>query len=376
MATFVGGAEVAAERLGCGLRDAGHSVTLLLGQSGAVQERLEHAGLRCVVSPMCFTDKRQWLRYLRARNGLRRILRREQPDVIHSNDITTHQIVSDAGQGLDIPRICHHRFCYEPAFTDWLIKFGAEHHLFVSQALLDEVCSRGSKWERTRRAVVYDGLSLPAVPSRDCRMQMRRKLGVSADRVIVTFAGQIIPRKGVADLLRAWAALGADIRGQGELLIIGDDLDGQGKYRIEMEALARDLGHPVRFVGFQKNVGDWLTASDIAVVPSHREPLGNATLEAMSYALPVIGCAVGGIPEMIVDGETGLLAAPAAPAELATALATLIADGPRRKEFGENGRRRCEQRFNLATHTQAVLHQYYEVLQRYRPYRLYEHAAG
>src|SRR5262249_28983088 len=107
MAPFVGGAEVAAERLGLGLRAAGHDVFLLLGRSGAVPDRLQAAGLRCVVSPMYLTDKWTWPRYWLARQALARVLRQELPDVVHSNDLPTHQIVSDAARGLRAPRICH-----------------------------------------------------------------------------------------------------------------------------------------------------------------------------------------------------------------------------------------------------------------------------
>src|SRR5262249_26213668 len=100
MAPFVGGAEVAAERLALGRRVAGHDVFLLLGQAGTVQERLEKAGLRCVISPMFHTDRWHPLRYWLARRALTRVLRHERPDVIHSNDLPTNQIVSDAGRGM------------------------------------------------------------------------------------------------------------------------------------------------------------------------------------------------------------------------------------------------------------------------------------
>ena len=93
-----------------------------------------------------------------------------------------------------------------------------------------------------------------------------------------------------------------------------------------MESLARELKCPARFLGFQKDVNDWLLASDIAVVPSHSEPLGNATLEAMAVALPVIGSAVGGIPEMVVHEETGLLVPPHSPDQLAAAIGRLLCD--------------------------------------------------
>src|SRR5206468_2567873 len=112
---------------------------------------------------------------------------------------------------------CHHRFCYDPSFTEWLNKFGAEHHLFVSKALLEEVCSRGRQWQSISRAVVYDGLPLPPEPTRESRLLARKPIGLADDRVVVTFAGQIIPRKGVADLLRAWASLDASVRQRADL---------------------------------------------------------------------------------------------------------------------------------------------------------------
>jgi len=210
--------------------------------------------------------------------------------------------------------------------------------------------------------VVYDGLPLPPPPTPVARRRARERLGLPADRAVVTFAGQIIERKGVADLLQAWGLLSPPLRVASELLIIGDDVEGKGKYRVAMEGLARELGCPARFVGFQKDVATWLLASDVAVVPSHAEPLGNATLEAMALGLPVVGSAVGGIPEMIVHEETGLLAPPRAPEQLAAALARLFADPALRSRYGEAGRRRCETYFSLEAHTRAVLAEYRQVL--------------
>jgi len=139
MAPFVGGAEVAAERLGVGLEAVGHEVVMLLGTRNAVMERMCDAGLRCVHRPMCFTDMRRPLRYLRLRRALRRFLRSERPHVVHSNDLPTHQIISDAARGLGIPRVCHHRFPFEQEAIDWFLKFGAERHVFVSRALMDSM---------------------------------------------------------------------------------------------------------------------------------------------------------------------------------------------------------------------------------------------
>jgi glycosyltransferase involved in cell wall biosynthesis len=361
-APFVGGAEVAAERLAVGLRDAGHDVVVLLGRSGPVRDRIEKTGVRSVVVPMRFTGKWDYPLYWLARRRLTAILRAERPDVLHSNDLPTHAMTADAARRVGVPRVCHHRFPFPGAGIDWMNKFGAERHLFVSRALMDEMCGESPRLAGSPRAVVYDGLPLPPEPTPADRLDARRRLGLPTDKVVVLFAGQIIERKGVADLIRAWGLLPEPARAAAELVIVGDDLAGNGAYRVEMERLARETNCPARFVGFQKNVPDWLTAADVATVPSHVEPLGNATLEAMAYAQPVVGGDVGGIPEMVVPGQTGLLVPPRAPDQLAAALGRLIADPAERARLGAAGRARCRELFSLEAHTRSVVAEYRRVL--------------
>ncbi len=357
-APFLAGAEVAAERLALGLAEAGHDVVVVLGSEGATLERMRSVGLDCRYVPVRFTDKLKWLSYRSARNGWIAVLRELQPDLVHSNDLPTHQIVSDAARRLGIPRVCHHRWIFDRQAIDWLNKYGAERHLFVSRYLMDELSGASAKLAEAARHVVYDGLPLPLPPTEADKAAARRRLELPQDRAMVLFAGQIIERKGVADLLRAWASLAPRWEDRAALVIVGDDLEQRGEYRRQMESLVGELGCPVRFVGFQKNVPDWLTAADIAVVPSHAEPLGNATLEAMAYRVPVIGSRVGGIPEMIVHEATGLLVAPHAPQELAAALERLLSEPAWRRELGAAGRERCEENFSLKAHVAEVVRHY------------------
>jgi glycosyltransferase involved in cell wall biosynthesis len=358
MAPFPGGAEIALERLALGLRQAGHEVLVVLGTQGEVLERLSAAGHRCLHSPMTLTDRWHPWRYWSARNRLRRLLRREAPDIIHSNDLPTHQIVSDAARGLGIPRICHHRFVYGGRCIDWLNKFGAERQLFISHSLKEYLTSQSRDLKEASGAVVYDGLPIPPLPSRQDRLDARRQLGLSPGRSLMLFAGQVVEVKGVADLLRAWSLLMPRWRDRAELLIVGDDLQKQGAYRRQMDSLARELDCPIRFVGFQQDVQRWQTAADIAVVPSHVEPLGLVALEAMSLGLPVVGCAVGGICETVCDGVTGLLVPPRSPDQLAAALERLLQDEGMRAEFGSAGRQRCEDLFSLEAHVGKVVSEY------------------
>jgi glycosyltransferase involved in cell wall biosynthesis len=235
-----------------------------------------------------------------------------------------------------------------------------------------EVESRKSKVEGHPSLALRACLDAPSLARRvGVRQEAKSELGLAPEKLLVLFAGQIIERKGVAEVLRAWAALeGSGFGGQGsgdrrqgtgdraELVIVGDDLEGKGAYRAKMEALAGELNCGARFVGFQKNVPTWLKAADIVLVPSHAEPLGNATLEAMAYARPVIGTRVGGIPEMVVDGETGLLVPPRDHEALAAAIERLLVDGELRERLGQAGRRRCEEMFSLERHTEEMVKQY------------------
>jgi glycosyltransferase involved in cell wall biosynthesis len=361
-APFYAGAEVAAERLAIGLQEAGHQVFVVIGTNGETLDRMQAKGLKCEYIPMAMTDKWRWWRYAESRRKMVEILCQKQPDIVHCNDLPTSQMVGQAAKQLGIPRICHHRFPFGETAIDWLNKFGAERHLFVSAALKNELCAASRSLAAAPCEVVHDGLPLEAAPDRAARTAARLELTLAADKVLVLFAGQIIERKGVADLLNAWQLLSQSVRDRAELLIVGDDLQNGGAYRLEMQQLATRLGSPAKFFGFQRNIGRWLTAADVAVVPSHVEPLGNATLEAMAQALPVIGCDVGGIPEMIVNEETGLLVPPHEPAALARAIERFINNPEERVRFGAAGRSRCELHFNIEVHTRAILQQYRLVL--------------
>ncbi len=357
-APHIGGAEIAAERLALGLMQAGHDVLLVVGTDGDALRRYISAGIRCTFIAQQFTDKWHWLRYLRSRNAFVRVLRAERPDILHSNDLPTHQMASDAARRVGIPRVCHHRFVYDGNAIDWFNKYGAERHVFVSRALRDILCSKSSILKASPTAVVYDGLCLEGRVTPAERKKARAALNLPDDKVLVVFSGQISHPKGIEDLLRSWRILPEPCAQQAELLLVGDDLAGAGKYRLAMERLGSELGIRARFVGFQTNPRDWLLASDIAVVPSHFEALGNATLEAMALSLPVVGTAVGGIPEMVVDGETGLLVPVGNPQALAAALTRLISNQQLRKAMGHRGRLRCEQMFSIEKHVLAMIEQY------------------
>ena len=134
--------------------------------------------------------------------------------------------------------------------------------------------------------------------------------------------------------------------------------------RAEARAAEQGLADRVRFLGFRPDAPRLIPAFDIIAVPSHVEPLGNATLEAMAAARPVVGSKVGGIPEMIVDGVTGLLVPSRDADSLANAIQGLVRDPNRARALGAAGRARAAEVFSVEAHVQHVQDVYDRVLTR------------
>jgi len=160
----------------------------------------------------------------------------------------------------------------------------------------------------------------------------------------VTMVGSMhLPDKGHADLLEAAAILKA--RGvRAQFILVSD---GALRRQLQEKACALDLAGDVFFLGRRDDVASVLVRSDVVAHPSWTEPFPNAVLEAMCAARPVVATRVGGVPEVMRDGEHGLLIAPQRPAELASALEKLLMNPLAAHVMGLRGRQFVEREFSL-----------------------------
>jgi glycosyltransferase involved in cell wall biosynthesis len=178
-----------------------------------------------------------------------------------------------------------------------------------------------------------------------------------ADRPFTMGAiGGLTGQKGHQILVEAMRFLGDESR----CLVAG-----RGPLRRQLEKQARMLGvaDRVRFVGWVKDIGDFLTALDLFVVPSLVEGQSLAALEAMAAGLPVVASRVGGLPEVVEEGVTGLLVPPGHPLELKDAIRDLRDDPDRRHRMGEAGRKRVGERFTAAKMAELYLEVYQGILE-------------
>jgi glycosyltransferase involved in cell wall biosynthesis len=149
------------------------------------------------------------------------------------------------------------------------------------------------------------------------------------------FAGRLVREKGLRELIEAVEILTR------QLPDVTLTLVGEGPDRSELEALAQNLGvvDRVRFTGWcaPSEIPACLAAADYYVGPSHREAQGLSLLEAMAAGIPVIASRVGGIPEIVREGESGLLVAPKAPQDIAEAVLRLVGDSSLRDRLRDGG---------------------------------------
>lgn len=206
--------------------------------------------------------------------------------------------------------------------------------------------------------MIYNGVDLGrVVESTERAAAFRRRFAVPSHRTMVLQVSWIIPEKGVQDLLTAARAV---VSGNRDIhfVIVGD-----GPFREEYTRRTRELGlsEHVTWTGLVEDpftAGVYDAADVLCQVSRWEEVFGWVIAEAMAYRKPVIATRVGGIPELVTDGETGFLIERGDVQALADRLLTLCADSGRRRTMGLAGRRKVDASFDLRTNVRRLLEAY------------------
>jgi glycosyltransferase involved in cell wall biosynthesis len=181
-------------------------------------------------------------------------------------------------------------------------------------------------------------------PDPAARARLRAALALPADALLVGVAAQLIERKRHAWL---FALLPELVREYPKLVVV---CFGRGPLEARLRAELRERGLPEHVVlaGFRADLAALLPGLDLLAHPANREGLGLALLEAASAGVPVVACGVGGVPDVVVDGETGVLVARDDAAAFRQALRTLLASPAERARLGAAARRHAERHFDTA----------------------------
>ena len=221
----------------------------------------------------------------------------------------------------------------------------------VTEAAKQDLIRRGVRGERIR--VIYNGFALPD-PAAVQQAIARRKAAV---RRRISFVGYLSDGKDPLTLVRAFHRL-ADPNL--ELCLFGDVVEGEGDYRAVLQREVRNLAleDRTRFFGRVADMQAYYPSVAINVLPSRMESFGRTLGEAMSWGIPVVATRVGGIPELVTDGQDGLLFEPGDVAGLAGHLQRLLNDPPLYDRMSRNALRNMQERFSIQRsvreHEQAI----------------------
>lgn len=217
---------------------------------------------------------------------------------------------------------------------------------------------------RSRQSRIYYGLDpapFEAAAAETDRTEVLAEFGFAPDDVVFICVARFAPQKAHEILLRA-VSKARETDPSIKLLLVGDDPFGDGRQRTEAEARRLELGDAAVFAGIRRDVPRLMAAADVFTMASRWEGLGLVFLEAMSTTRPILSTNVSAIPEVVVDGETGLLVPPDDPEALAAAMVRLAGDPDLRARLAAAGHVRVLERFGLDRMVDETLAVYREVV--------------
>jgi glycosyltransferase involved in cell wall biosynthesis len=336
-----------------GLRALGHRTMLVANPSGELRRRAREGLDVLPLVPRMEMD-------LNAAWRLSRIVKQLRPDVLHAHD--PHAVamaalaLSMSTQLAKPPLVASRRVDFHlrrSSLSRWKYR-QVDCFICASGAIRKMLIGDGVP--EVRAVTVHEGIDLghiEAAPAAD----LHSDLWLPHHAPIVGNVAALVPHKGQRHLIES-ARLVLPTVPDARFVIAGE---GELRPALERQIREHHLEKHVVLAGFRPDVLSLHKAFDIFVMSSNTEGLGTSLLDAMACGKPVVATAVGGIPEVVVDGETGFLVAPRDDEGMARAIVTLLKDEGLRQRMGEAGRTRARVHFSAERMVQDTLRVYRRV---------------
>jgi N-acetyl-alpha-D-glucosaminyl L-malate synthase BshA len=303
----------------------------------------------------------------------------ERCDVIHAHYVFPSALWSLAGKILGIPVVVTShgydiqkdkdigygaRLNRKIAIITWLTLKLIDIHVVVSKRMIKDAVEAGSNPSKIR--VVYNGIDIRKVSSLG-DTDIIKRYGIHKEDFVILYLGRLHPKKCPEDVVKAFPKIVQKVP-NAKLVIAGK---GSEKAKLEKLVKKLKLQDKVVFTGFVSENEKWslLKRCDVFVLPSIVEAFGIALIEAMACGKPVIATNVGPFPEIIRDGETGILIPVHSPNHLAEAVINLSQDDRKRVHIGKKAKEEVENRFNISKIANNYLKIYDEVIKRRRMFK-------
>lgn len=332
-------------------------------QRGPGESPLAVTAKNAGLSVFTISERRRW--DTKVFPQLRQMIAQCQPDILESRNVKSHFLVRMLGL---------HRKCRWVAWnhgytaTNWLDRAysqldrwslrGAYRVVTVCGPFADKLESRGI--DRDRITVLHNSVKPFVAPPLEQVRRVQHSLGLQ-DEAVILAVGRLSYEKGIADLLRAAAVL-SNTKGVPNFRLV---LVGDGPEREALARLASRLGIEGRLTmaGFQRDTKPYYSLATLMAVSSHTEGSPNVVLEAMAAGLPIAATAVGGIPEILEEGLTGLMVPPRNPDAMADAILRILTDPEMRLRLGAAARLRAESNFTPEVYKRSLVEFYQKTLE-------------
>ncbi len=334
-----------------GLRARGHVAELVALRDSPLSRRAEAEGFRVhAVAPT--------LLRVRAARTISAALHEIQANIVHTHEAhaLTAAWLAHANRRAGVAAARRLAYALSRGALALSRYLSASRVLAVSRFVAESVVSSGI--DRQRVSVVYDGVEIPPPISEAARAKARARWNIAQGDRLFGCVGYLLPEKGQELLIRAWPAVRKQ-SAQCKLILAGD-----GPLRPQLDSLARELGlaDSVHFAGFVANVAEVYAALDAFLFPSHAEPLGSSMLTAMAHGLATVAQARGAVPEVITNGENGLLIDGPNADEFSAAVLRLHRESELAGRLGAAARKTIEARFSAAHMVEETLRVYERIL--------------
>ncbi len=277
---------------------------------------------------------------------------RMKPEVVFAGDRTRPMLAARLAASVSRAALVFHpQFFFAPGFAnqDLKRKTALRADLVITNSGFTNQSYANVGVPPERLLLAYNGIDAEHItpgPSEG----VRARFGISEDALLIGIFSMLRPFKGHAILLSALPKV-LEAVPKAHLLIVGG---GNLRLKLEQQAKALGIEQQVTFAGFQQETLPLYRAIDLYVMPSIEEPFGLVTVEAMACEKAVVGADSGGTPEIIADGETGLLVKTGEVEPLADAIIALLSDPERRACMGRKGRQRVLEKFTLQGRSQHI----------------------
>jgi glycosyltransferase involved in cell wall biosynthesis len=346
----IGGPAIHAILLTRGLQNEQFSSVLVTGLEGPHEGSMRDLATRHGVEPRVLRELGREvspLNDLRATLAMYRMIRSFRPHIVHTHMAKAGTAGRLAARLARVPIVVHtfhgHTFhsywgpVKSAVFLQIERTLGAmtDRVIAVGDAQKADIASYGVA-PLNKIITIPLGLEIePMLDAEQHRGRLRAELGVSDGRRLVGIVARLVPIKAHEIFLEAAQTIRTAAPGT-TFLIIGD-----GERRAELEALAQQLGiaDATRFLGWRDDMREVYADLDVVTLCSNNEGSPVALIEALAAGRPVVSTRVGGVPNVVQDGESGLLVPPRDPAALAEGVLTLLRDPARAAELGQAGRR-------------------------------------